>query len=56
MDMILVRSLMTLLAAISFAGIYWWAFSAYKKSDFDEAAKLPFVDDANPSHRKGQQL
>lgn len=35
----------TVLALMAFSGICWWAFSARNKSRFEEASRLPFVDD-----------
>lgn len=39
------RSLATVLAAIAFVGIAWWAFSPRRRKDFDEAANIPFADE-----------
>ncbi len=39
------RSAITLLSMLSFIGIVAWAWSARRKSDFDEAAMLPFADE-----------
>ncbi len=35
----------TLLLIILFVGIVVWAYSSKRKSDFDEAARLPLDDD-----------
>lgn len=35
----------TLLLIIAFIGIVVWAYSSRRKSDFDEAARLPLEDD-----------
>ena len=40
-----VRSVVTLICMLTFIGIVIWAYSARRKSDFDEAAMLPFADD-----------
>jgi cytochrome c oxidase cbb3-type subunit 4 len=40
-------SLFTLISFLTFIGIIWWAFSARRKADFDEAANLPFADDTD---------
>jgi cytochrome c oxidase cbb3-type subunit IV len=37
--------IMTVVSFITFAGIVWWTYVSHKKSDFDAAAQLPFVDD-----------
>ena len=44
-ELIDARSLVTVACFISFIGIVWWAYSASRKSSFDEAANLPFADD-----------
>ncbi|HKJ10234.1 MAG TPA: cbb3-type cytochrome c oxidase subunit 3 [Gammaproteobacteria bacterium] len=45
MDIITVRSLFTVLVLAVFLGIWIWAWSAKRKPDFEEAARLPFADD-----------
>ena len=45
MDINTLRGIATILAMVAFIGILIWAYSAYKKKDFDEAAQLPFADD-----------
>lgn len=45
MDINTLRGIATLLAMVAFIGIVIWAYSSYKKKDFDEAAQLPFADD-----------
>ena len=37
--------LWTLTAMIAFISICLWAYSARRRSDFDEAANLPFADE-----------
>lgn len=39
----------TLLLIIAFIGIIAWAFSSKRKSDFEEAARLPLEDDESTS-------
>jgi cytochrome c oxidase cbb3-type subunit 4 len=39
------RTLATVLVAIAFAGVVFWAFGPSRKAYFDEAAQLPFKDD-----------
>ena len=43
------RTLITLLSFIVFAGIFFWAYSGKQKARFDEAANLPFIDDELPA-------
>jgi len=46
MNFILLQSLWSIVVLITFIGIVWWAYSGKRKSAFDEAARLPFDDDA----------
>jgi cytochrome c oxidase cbb3-type subunit 4 len=48
------RSIVTLICLLAFVGIVIWAYSARRKSDFDEAAMLPFADE-EPINSKGQE-
>ena len=43
------RTLITLLSFIVFAGIVFWAYSGKQKARFEEAANLPFIDDELPA-------
>ncbi len=55
MDMNTLRSGITAVSFVVFIGIVWWAWSARNKSRFDEAALLPFNDDAfNNDKRDGE--
>ena len=38
------RTLVTALSFIVFAGIVFWAYGSRRKARFDEAANLPFAD------------
>ncbi|MFT4520379.1 MAG: cytochrome c oxidase cbb3-type subunit 4 [Halioglobus sp.] len=40
------RGLSTALLLVSFIGLCFWAYSNKRKASFDEAANLPFADDA----------
>ncbi len=46
MDMNTFRGIMTLVLMATFIGLIVWAYSARRKPDFDEAANLPFADEA----------
>ena len=46
-DINTLRSLVTGLSFILFIGILVWAYRPARKSGFDEAAQLPFVDATN---------
>jgi cytochrome c oxidase cbb3-type subunit 4 len=39
------RSIFTVLAVITFAGIVWWAYSDRRKESYEEAAMLALDDD-----------
>ncbi|MBT8422806.1 MAG: cbb3-type cytochrome c oxidase subunit 3 [Gammaproteobacteria bacterium] len=51
MDAGLLRGLYTLFMFLAFAGIVWWAWSARRKADFDDAAGLPLEDDDLQEHK-----
>lgn len=53
MDSGTLQGIATLLAIVAFSGVCLWAWSHRRKSDFDEAANLPFADDS-PAHGKDQ--
>lgn len=55
MDINDVRGLATVFILIAFIGICWWAFSPRRKARFDEAANLPFADEAQHEHSNNQQ-
>ena len=38
--------LWTFVALMAFLSVCWWTYISRKKSDFDEAANLPFADDS----------
>ena len=52
MDQGIVGSIFTVIVFVSFIGVVWWAFSSRNKKKFDEAANLPFEDEA--LHKKTQ--
>lgn len=45
MDINDIRSILTVLAFVSFIGIVVWAYSGRRRSAFNEAANLPFNED-----------
>ena len=46
------RTLITTLSFIVFAGIVFWAWNGRQRARFDEAAQLPFADDDLPKTDK----
>ncbi len=46
MDINTLRGIATILAFAAFIGVCWWTFGARRKKQFDEAANLPFADEA----------
>ncbi|GGC88805.1 cbb3-type cytochrome oxidase subunit 3 [Halopseudomonas salina] len=51
MDINTLRGIATILAMLAFIGITVWAYSSYKKKDFDEAALLPFADEPDEAEK-----
>jgi cytochrome c oxidase cbb3-type subunit 4 len=45
MDIDLVRGILTAVIFFAFIGIWVWAWSARRKSDFEASAALPLEDD-----------
>lgn len=45
MDMNTLRGIATIVVMTAFIGICIWAYSSKRKTDFDEAANLPFADE-----------
>jgi cytochrome c oxidase cbb3-type subunit IV len=44
MDLNVVRTVVTVLAFVSFVGIVWYAYRARSQKGFAAAAQLPFAD------------
>jgi cytochrome c oxidase cbb3-type subunit 4 len=51
MDITDMRSLATVLCAVAFAGVVWWAYGPSRRRQFDEAARLPFDDEQGQENR-----
>jgi cytochrome c oxidase cbb3-type subunit 4 len=52
----LIHSVWTVMMLALFIGIIVWAWSARRKKQFDEAARLPLEDDdAAPTRRSGEK-
>lgn len=45
MDVNTWRSLVTVLSLVLFVGLMAWTWNRHRKSAFEEAAQLPFLDD-----------
>ncbi len=45
MDMTDLRGIATVLCALAFAAVVWWAYGPSRKKRFEEDAKMPFAED-----------
>ncbi|VXB95781.1 conserved hypothetical protein [Pseudomonas sp. 8AS] len=54
MDIGTLRGIGTAVVFIAFIGVVLWAYSSRRKDSFDEAANLPFADDA-PAKKRDEQ-
>jgi cytochrome c oxidase cbb3-type subunit 4 len=50
MDITTIRSIVTVVAFLTFLGIVFWVYSGAQKNRFDAAARLPFEEDDNPTN------
>jgi cytochrome c oxidase cbb3-type subunit 4 len=48
------RVIVMLASFVLFVGIVIWAWSARRRKDFDEAARLPFLDDERSTKGNGE--
>jgi cytochrome c oxidase cbb3-type subunit 4 len=55
MDINDARVVTTVLSLILFLGIMVWAWSKRRRSGFDEAAQLPFIDADAPTESAGEK-
>lgn len=55
MDINTLRGISTVVMFIAFIGLCWWAFSRKQKTQFDEAANLPFEDESLNEHTLKQK-
>lgn len=46
MDINVLRGIATIVVMVTFLSIFWWAYIYKSKDSFDEAANLPFADEA----------
>ena len=49
MDMTDLRGIATVLCALAFAAVVWWAYGPSRKKRFEEDAKMPFAEDNDDS-------
>ncbi len=49
-------SIMTVIFFVLFIAIVWWAFHRENKSKFEDAANLPFREDADDGRDAGKRL
>ena len=54
MDINLVRSVVTVIAFVAFAGIVWWAYAPSRRERFERDALLPFREDEARTERGGR--
>ena len=55
MDINDLRTIVTTISFIAFAGIVYWAYSSRQRARFDEAASLPFADSDMPDKATAEQ-
>ncbi|TDQ34135.1 cytochrome c oxidase cbb3-type subunit 4 [Thiopseudomonas denitrificans] len=51
----MLRGLGTLVVFVAFIGLVFWAYNGKRKSSFDEAANLPFADDASDTTNSAKE-
>jgi cytochrome c oxidase cbb3-type subunit IV len=49
------RIVFMLLALVLFVGIWVWAWGSRRRAEFDEAARLPFLDDESGLVANGEK-
>ena len=51
-DINTLRGISTALVMLAFLGVCVWAYSGKRKSAFEEAAQIPFMDDVSADEQK----
>lgn len=51
----ILATIATVLAAIAFVAIAWWAFAPKRKKRFEEASQLPFADENDPKQNEAAE-
>jgi len=52
MSFTMIQSIWSIVILVTFLGIVFWAYSSRRKSDFDEAARLPFDDESSNDNKQ----
>ncbi len=52
MDQGTLQSIATVLVAVAFAGVCWWAFHPRRRERFEDAANLPFAENDELIHKR----
>lgn len=55
MDSALFDSVFTVFSFVLFVGIVWWTYRRSNKKRYDEAAQLPFEEDAGSTPTNGDK-
>jgi cytochrome c oxidase cbb3-type subunit 4 len=55
MDVNDMRVVVMVLGLVLFLGIWAWTWSSRRRAAFDEAARLPFLDDESGTDARGEQ-
>tara|TARA_B100001059_G_C17723827_1_gene522266 strand:- start:423 stop:611 length:189 start_codon:yes stop_codon:yes gene_type:complete len=50
-----IRGIGTALVFVAFISLLLWAFSSKRKSEFDDAANLPFADEPKKTSERDEQ-
>jgi cytochrome c oxidase cbb3-type subunit IV len=48
----LIRGALTAILSAAFIALWIWAWSKHRKAEFDAAAQLPLLDDADEAHAR----
>ena len=52
MDPVTLQAIATVLVAVAFFGVCWWAYAPSRKGRFEDAGMLPFADEDEQLHKK----
>lgn len=51
----MLRGLGTVVVFVAFISLVFWAYNGKRKASFDEAAKLPFADEASQAKENAEE-